>query len=175
MLMKRRKTSLLFLTILLMVFVTGCNSGNVPNTEKVGGTEFIENTEVADTSQEPKKEQEIEVEAGIQVVRKMSLSKRIRAEIEYREKARRDRMAELAYARDEGIEQGVKQGIEQGLEQGIRQGIRQGIGQGIEQGQDMISSLNIRLIKDGRLDDLKRAAEDAEFRRQLLDEYEIKF
>ncbi len=63
--MKRRKTSLLFLTILLMVFVTGCNSGNVPNTEKVGGTEFIENTEVADTSQEPKKEQEIEVEAGI--------------------------------------------------------------------------------------------------------------
>ncbi len=116
------------------------------------------------------KSNNIGIQAGIQVVRKMSLSKRIRAEIEYREKARRDRMAELAYARDEGIEQGVKRGIEQGIGQGIRQGIEQGI----EQGQDMISSLNIRLIKDGRLDDLKRAAEDAEFRRQLLDEYEIK-
>ncbi len=70
------------------------------------------------------KSNNIGIQAGIQVVRKMSLSKRIRAEIEYREKARRDRMAELAYARDEGIERGI----------------RQGIGQGIEQGQDMISS-----------------------------------
>ncbi len=49
-LMKRRKISLLFLTILLMVFVTGCNSGNVSNTEKAGDTEFIENAEIADTS-----------------------------------------------------------------------------------------------------------------------------
>ena len=59
-----------------------------------------------------------------------------------------DRMAELAYARDEGIEQG-------------------------QELVNMINTLNIRLIEDERLDDLKHAAEDFEFRKQLLEEYRI--
>lgn len=56
------------------------------------------------------------IQTGIQVVKEMSLTKRIRAEIEYREKLIRGRKAELAYARDEGREEGIEQGIEQGRE-----------------------------------------------------------
>lgn len=46
------------------------------------------------------------VKAGIKALREMSLGKQIRMEIEAREKARRDRVAELEYAWDEGMEQG---------------------------------------------------------------------
>ena len=84
--------------------------------------------------------------AGIQRVREMSLSKRIRAEIEYREKVRRDRVAEMEYARDEAL----------------------------EQGREQVNTLYRQLIEDGRMDDLKRATEDTEFQKQLMKEYKIK-
>ena len=38
------------------------------------------------------------------------------------EKARRDRVAERNYARDEGLEKGLEQGIAEGLEQGMEEG-----------------------------------------------------
>lgn len=65
------------------------------------------------------------VKAGIKALREMSLGKQIRMEIEAREKARRDRVAELEYAWDEGMEKGMEQ------EMG--------------QGQNLINELNARL------------------------------
>ena len=85
------------------------------------------------------------VKAGIKALREMSLGKQIRMEIEAREKARRDRVAELEYAWDEGM----------------------------EQGQNLINELNARLLQDGRMDDLKRSTEDSQFQRQLLKEYDL--
>ena len=49
-------------------------------------------------------------------------------------------------------------------------GIEKGIRQGIQQGINDINALNIRLIKENRLDDLKRAAADAVYQSQLLRE-----
>ena len=70
--------------------------------------------------------------------------------IKTREKARRDRVAELEYAWDEGMEKGM------------------------EQGQNLINKLNARLLQDGRMDDLKRSTEDPQFQRQLLKEYGLR-
>lgn len=83
------------------------------------------------------------VKAGIKALREMSLGKQIRMEIEAREKARRDRVAELEYAWDEGM----------------------------ERGRNLINELNVRLLQDGRTDDLKRSTEDPQFQKQLLKEY----
>lgn len=97
------------------------------------------------------KSDNIGIQTGIRMVREMSLTKRIRAEIEYREKVRRDRVAELAYARDEGIEQGIERGM--------------------EQGQELVNTLHRQLIEDERMEDLKRATTDVEFQKKLMTEY----
>lgn len=60
-------------------------------------------------------------------------------------------------AREEALEQGIDQGIEQGIEQGI----------------DRLGTLVSRLIDAGRLDDAKRASEDAVYREALLTEFEL--
>lgn len=46
--------------------------------------------------------------------------------------------------------------------------LEQGIEQGIEQGMDRLGALVGRLIDAGRLDDAKRASEDADYREALL-------
>lgn len=48
--------------------------------------------------------------------------------------------------------------------------LEQGIEQGIEQGMDRLGALVGRLIDAGRLDDAKRASEDADYREALLAE-----
>lgn len=55
------------------------------------------------------------IQAGIKVMREMSLSKRIRLEIEAREKARRDRVAEMEYMLDEAREEGEMRGEQQAI------------------------------------------------------------
>ena len=56
------------------------------------------------------------------------------------EKNRRDKVAEIEYARDEGLEQGMREGIEKGMERGIEQGMEKGMEkgkrEGIEQGME---------------------------------------
>lgn len=49
--------------------------------------------------------------------------------------------------------------------------LEQGIEQGIEQGMDRLGALVGRLIDAGRLDDAKRASEDADYREALLAEF----
>ena len=45
--------------------------------------------------------------------------------------------------------------------------------QGQLQGEERINLLNQKLIDDGRLDELKRAAKDKSFQKQILKEYGI--
>ena len=56
-------------------------------------------------------------------------------------------------------------------EEALEQGIEQGVEQGVEQGMDRLGALVGRLIDAGRLDDAKRASEDADYREALLAEF----
>lgn len=42
---------------------------------------------------------------------------------------------------------------------------------GRETGKNLVNELNQRLIKDGRMEDLKRACKEAEYQKELLKEY----
>lgn len=100
------------------------------------------------------KSNNIGIQTGIKTMREMSLTRRIRLEIEAREKARRDRVAEIEYIKDELREQGIKQGIAQGT--------------------GIINVLNQHLIQDNRLEDLRRSTTDSEFQKELIKEYNLK-
>ena len=70
-----------------------------------------------------------------------------------------NRNTELAYARKEGREEGIGIGREEG------------IGIGREEGEEKLNQLYLLLIKQNRMDDLQKAAEDKEFRRKLYREF----
>lgn len=75
---------------------------------------------------------------------------------------------------ERGMERGIEQGIERGIERGMERGIEQGLKQGLEQGRDAgtaeMAALSRKLLDENRLEDLKRATEDPEFRQKLLSE-----
>lgn len=59
------------------------------------------------------------------------------------------------------------------IREGMKQGLSQGLNQGMNQGQARILTLNNILLSQNRVEDLRRASEDAEYRKQLLEEYSI--
>lgn len=67
------------------------------------------------------------------------------------------RLGQMIY--DDGIKKGIEQGIEKGIEQGI------------EQEEMRNSALIANLLKEKRVDDLQRSAEDKEYRKKLLKEF----
>ena len=67
--------------------------------------------------------------------------------------------------RQEGIQIGLRQGIQQGTEQGIKQGTEQGI--------DCVNRLTRLLLEQGRIEDLQRSSEDAEYQRTLFHEFDL--
>lgn len=60
---------------------------------------------------------------------------------------------------------------EQETEMRCRRAREEALEQGIEQGIDRLGTLVSRLIDAGRLDDAKRASEDADYREALLAEF----
>ena len=69
------------------------------------------------------------------------------------------RNTELAYARKEGREEGIGIGREEG------------IGIGREECEEKLNQLYLLLIKQNRMDDLQKAAEDKAFRQKLYQEF----
>ncbi len=59
------------------------------------------------------------------------------------------------------------------MEIAMEKGMEYGVEQGIKQGEDRMSILNIRLLEENRLDDLRKCLKDAEYRKQLYAEYGI--
>lgn len=59
------------------------------------------------------------------------------------------------------------------LRVGMEQGVEQGIEQGMEQGQTRILTLNNILLSQNRIEDLRRASENADYRNQLFQEFGI--
>ena len=58
---------------------------------------------------------------------------------------------------DEGMERGMERGIERGIERGMERGFQ----------------LTKYLMDKGRMDDLKRAMEDEDYRKKLLEELDL--
>lgn len=94
---------------------------------------------------------------AIKELQVMGLSKSLRAWHESRLKYERDRIGQLEYARDEGMEQGLSQGRSQGLDQGY----------------EIFSALYRALKERERLQDYDRAMRDAKFRDALLREFHL--
>ena len=73
-------------------------------------------------------------------------------------------------AREEGRREGHREGRRQGRKEGRRQGRKEGHGEGRNEMQEELNALNIRLINENRLDDLRKAATDIVYQSQLLKE-----
>lgn len=65
------------------------------------------------------------------------------------------------------------QAFEEMIEDGRRRGIEEGKQEGREEGMELLSKLVFNLLTENRMDELCRASKDAEYRKQLLQEYEI--
>ena len=78
--------------------------------------------------------------------------------------------AHLKAVKEESFEDGKEQGIAIGKEQGIVIGKEQGIAIGEERGVQNVNKLYDRLIELGRIDDMKKAVKDSNYRSQLMRE-----
>ena len=69
-----------------------------------------------------------------------------------------------------GRAEGFQKGRAEGFQKGRTEGWRSGQAEGRLEGETEMSCLLGKLLKDGRIDDIRRIAEDAEYRRKLLEE-----
>ena len=60
--------------------------------------------------------------------------------------------------------------IKQGEQIGMKRGIERGMKRGIERGETAVTDLMQKLIKENRMDDLKRIATDTAYRKKLMQE-----
>ena len=73
-----------------------------------------------------------------------------------------DKMCNLSDAIEElAIQRGMEKGMEKGMQQGM------------QQGEDLFAKLIQKLFALGRTEDVKRVAEDKEYRRILMEEFSI--
>lgn len=91
------------------------------------------------------------------------ISEGILTDILVRQRAEVISMVLRSYMDEKYIRAMKKEGFEEGIEEGIEEGRKRGV--------ELINELNLRLIRDERLEDLKRASRDTEFQRILLREY----
>lgn len=55
----------------------------------------------------------------------------------------------------------------------IRMVREEGKAEGKEEGKEVLNQLNLKLLKDNRIEDLRRSVEDKEYQKQLMKEYGI--
>lgn len=64
-----------------------------------------------------------------------------------------------------------RMGLKEGRTEGLEQGLAQGRAEGARESEALYSALIERLFSDDRIDDVRRAAADPDYRRSLLHEY----
>ena len=75
------------------------------------------------------------------------------------------------YDYDMDIEVQREEAYFEGREEGRQEGREEGRQEGREEGIEKLNNLNACLIRDNRLEDLKKSLEDKEYQKQLLEEY----
>ena len=63
---------------------------------------------------------------------------------------------------------------EQGYQDGFNESFNKSFNENIKIGENLFASLIIKLIEDGRREDIERAANDEEYRHSLYVEYHLK-
>ncbi len=74
---------------------------------------------------------------------------------------------------DQGRDKGHREGLEEGRKEGREEGLKEGLKEDLKEGQVLINRLNMKLIMDNRIDDLKKSLSDHDFQQVLLSEYNI--
>ena len=101
------------------------------------------------------------INEAYEVLQKFSADERKRLEYEARQKAILDYNSQMSSAREEGIQIGEKRGEKHGEARGIKKG------------ENRLNDLYERLMRDNRLDDMKKAMADEEYREKLYEEYKL--
>ena len=101
------------------------------------------------------------INEAYEVLQKLSADERKRLEYEARQKAILDYNSQMSSAREEGIQIGEKRGEKRGEARGIKKG------------ENRLNDLYESLMRDNRLDDMKKAMADEEYREKLYEEYRL--
>lgn len=96
--------------------------------------------------------EDIYINEAYEVLQKLSADERKRLEYEARQKAILDYNSKMSSAREEGIQIGEKRGEKRGEARGIKKG------------ENRLNDLYESLMRDNRLDDMKKAMADEEYR-----------
>lgn len=102
------------------------------------------------------------LDEAYQELQHLSADDRKRLEYEAREKAIRDHNWMMQSAEEIGLERGMQKGMERGIEKGIARG------------EANFARLTEILLEESRMDELKKAASDKEYRGQLYEKYGIR-
>ena len=77
--------------------------------------------------------------------------------------------------RDERMwEQGYQEGFNESFNKSFNVSFNESFNENIKIGENLFASLIIKLIEDGRREDIERAANDEEYRHSLYVEYHLK-
>ena len=110
-------------------------------------------------------EEDTYINEAYEVLQKLSADERKRLEYEARQKAILDYNSQMSSSREEGIQIGEARGE--------KRGIQIGEARGIKKGENRLLHLNELLLENNRIDDLKRAVSDTEYREKLYKEYDL--
>ena len=89
----------------------------------------------------------------------------------FKEEGREEGRAE---GREEGRAEGREEGRAEGREEGRREGREEGRAEGREEAWKEIGDLVLKLIAEGKTEEVLRAARDPEYREQLYSDYILK-
>ena len=101
------------------------------------------------------------INEAYEVLQKLSADERKRLEYEARQKAILDYNSQMSSAREEGIQIGEKRGEKRGEARGIKKG------------ENRLNDLYESMMRDNRLDDMKKAMADEKYREKLYEEYRL--
>ena len=88
-----------------------------------------------------------------------------------------DEDAERKFLKNEGRKEGIAEGLEKGRKEGLSEGRKEGLKEGLSEGRRMeaerMDRLVSELLKANRIEDLKKATSDSEFKNKLFREFNL--
>lgn len=74
---------------------------------------------------------------------------------------------------EDGRIEGLQEGLEKGRAEGREEGLKEGRAEGRVKAETLLNSLNLKLLEDGRMEDLRRSLSDRNFQQALCREYAL--